>query len=98
MATAIPNLPQVEVDSLGDAVPVPLIRTQEDVTRWHRSRGFETYMLFLHRLNESVVGCMLGDERLADPSPVREHRSCQNRVPSEVAWCWLGDTQDDCCA
>lgn len=68
----LPHLPRVEIEGLGDAAPVPLIRTEQDVTQWHRSRGFQTYLLFLHRLNDSVVGCTLGDERLSGASPVRE--------------------------
>jgi serine/threonine-protein phosphatase 2A activator len=89
MATTLPDLPRVEVNSLGDAVPIPRIRTEEDVARWHRSRGFETYMLFLHRLNESVVGCMMGDEQLSDASPVREREKygCQICGSSETVRC-----------
>jgi serine/threonine-protein phosphatase 2A activator len=80
MGTTLPDLPQLEVAGMTDAVPVPLIRTEQDVARWHRSRGFETYILFLHRLNESVVGCMLENERLAGASPVREQRKYSSNL------------------
>ncbi|KAF8339771.1 uncharacterized protein EI90DRAFT_2990388, partial [Cantharellus anzutake] len=44
--------------------PVPLIRTDEDVSRWHRSKSYQEYLLFIQILNEAVVG-----QDLPDSSP-----------------------------
>lgn len=49
-------LPTISVGSLPPDPPVPLIKSEEDVTRWHLSSGFQMYALFVQRLNEAVAG------------------------------------------
>ncbi|KAH8118174.1 Phosphotyrosyl phosphatase activator [Phellopilus nigrolimitatus] len=46
---SIPNTDRLEAPSLK-------IRTEEDVTTWKSTKGYQNYMLFLRRLSESVVG------------------------------------------
>ncbi|KAH7906946.1 hypothetical protein BJ138DRAFT_1137764 [Hygrophoropsis aurantiaca] len=41
--------------------PEQKIRTESDVEAWKQSRGYGDYLLFLRRLNESVVGYQLSD-------------------------------------
>ncbi|KAF8311969.1 Phosphotyrosyl phosphatase activator [Clavulina sp. PMI_390] len=65
----LPSLPHVDLESL-PAPPSRIIRTEEDVERWHKSKGFNTYMLFLHRLNEAVSGRLLDDPLLASTSAI----------------------------
>lgn len=69
---ALPPLPQVDINKLPSTPPSTLIRTEEDVQRWHRSKGFSLYMLFLHRLNEAVAGHMSNDTNRPELSPVRD--------------------------
>ncbi|KAF9509784.1 hypothetical protein BS47DRAFT_126790 [Hydnum rufescens UP504] len=54
--STFPTLPKYPVASLPLAAPVPLIKSDTDVVRWHRSRGYQLFGLFLQRLNEAVVG------------------------------------------
>lgn len=70
---SLPLLPKVDVAALEKNVPPsPLIRTDDDVERWHRSRGFANYMLFLHRTSLAIEGSSLTDEDvLNDNTPVR---------------------------
>ena len=67
----LPELRAIAVESLDPAdVPVLRIRTDEDVLAWKRTRGYQDYGLFLRRLAESVVGCMLPHD-VPNPDQVR---------------------------
>lgn len=53
----LPALPHIPVAALSDVqTPSLKIRTDEDVERWKTTSGYKAYLLFLRRLNESVVG------------------------------------------
>jgi serine/threonine-protein phosphatase 2A activator len=60
----VPLPPHITLSSLPQPLtpPVPLIKTEEDVERWHRSKGYRDYCLFVQRLNEAVVGHGLPSE------------------------------------
>lgn len=53
----LPPLPKVSIPN-ADRLEAPSlkIRTEEDVTTWKSTKGYQNYMLFLRRLSESVVG------------------------------------------
>ena len=56
MSTQLPQLPKLgigDLDRLGSASL--RIRTDEDVLSWKATPGYQNYLLFLRRLNESVV-------------------------------------------
>lgn len=60
-ANDLASLPEISVASLSTEPPVPVIKTEEDVLRWHQSSGFHIYALFTQRLNEAIVGHRLGE-------------------------------------
>lgn len=51
------QVPAAELAKL--APPRQLIKTEDDVHAWKRTRGYQDYGLFLRRLSESVVGHVL---------------------------------------
>jgi len=56
-----PQLRAISLDniSLLGALPVARIKTDDDVERWKNKCCYHDYMIFLRRLNESVVGYYL---------------------------------------
>ena len=51
-------IPLSEVESLSE-VPTPKIKTDHDLEQWKSMQSYRDYILFLRRLNESVVGTSL---------------------------------------
>ena len=56
-----PQLRAISLDDISQlgALPIARIKTDDDVERWKNRRCYHDYMIFLRRLNESVVGCFL---------------------------------------
>ena len=53
----LPSLPTVTLeDAIRLDAPTLKIRTDADVDYWKSSKGYQNYLLFLHRLSEAVVG------------------------------------------
>ena len=67
------NFLQVNAGTLPSEPPTRLIHTEEDVARWHRSKGYQEYLLFIQVLNEAVVG-----HDLPDSSPSSHVRARSN--------------------
>ncbi|KAH7884885.1 hypothetical protein F5I97DRAFT_1938207 [Phlebopus sp. FC_14] len=49
-------LPEIPLSSITGDLPQTKIRTDDDVGTWKNTIGYHNYLLFLRRLNESVVG------------------------------------------
>jgi serine/threonine-protein phosphatase 2A activator len=62
-------LRQIELPIL-QGIPELKIRSDQDVEVWKSTRGYEDYLLFLHRLSESVVGYMLPPANIPKQSQV----------------------------
>ena len=57
MASRLPPLREIPFsDLLTKALPIPKIKTEEDVEIWKTTRSYSDLGLFLQRLNEAVVG------------------------------------------
>ncbi|KZS94207.1 Phosphotyrosyl phosphatase activator [Sistotremastrum niveocremeum HHB9708] len=54
----LPPLPELSTESLGP-LPTQLIRTDQDLLEWKKTKGYSNLTLFLSRLSESVVGYSL---------------------------------------
>ncbi|KAL5525897.1 hypothetical protein ACEPAG_7235 [Sanghuangporus baumii] len=53
----LPPLPEAKAeDTKKLEVPTLKIRTDADVESWKSTKGYQNYLLFLHRLSEAVVG------------------------------------------
>lgn len=60
MPRHLPSLRHIPVAHLtSTALPIPKIRTDNDIETWKTTRGYQDYALFLQRLNEAVVGVYL---------------------------------------
>lgn len=57
MSVSLREIPLAQLTRLDP--PVPKIHTENDILVWTQTRSFEDYSIFLHRLNESVVGYFL---------------------------------------
>jgi len=64
-----PILKHIELPIAQD-LPELKIRSDQDVEVWKSTRGYANYLLFLHRLSESVVGYMLPPTNLPEQSQV----------------------------
>lgn len=60
---ALPAPSEVNVEDAKKLdAPTHRIRMEDDVGTWKSTRGYQDYLLFLHRLSESVVGHSLPHE------------------------------------
>lgn len=72
--SSLPVLPEVRPEDFKQlSNPLLRIKTEEDVHIWKTTPGYQNYLLFLHRLSESVVGHTIPDSPVdkATLSPVR---------------------------
>lgn len=67
--TNLRPLRQVELP-IRQALPELKIQSDQDVELWKSTRGYADYLLFLHRLSESVVGYILPPTNLPKQSQV----------------------------
>jgi len=57
MVRQLPPLRDIPLsDVLNETLPIPRIKTEEDVEYWKTTRSYDDLGLFLQRLNEAVVG------------------------------------------
>ncbi|PFH46458.1 hypothetical protein AMATHDRAFT_69816 [Amanita thiersii Skay4041] len=61
MAQVIPELREIPLSTVAklSSVPEPRIKSDDDIDTWKTTMSYRDYSVFLHRLNESVVGCYL---------------------------------------
>ena len=63
MAPPLPPLSEITTqDASGLEMPANMIRMEDDVGVWKSTKGYQNYLLFLHRLSESSVGHFLSDD------------------------------------
>lgn len=55
--------------------PSRRIRMEDDVGLWKATRGYQNYLLFLHRLSESSVGHLFSDDARPEDSLLSKVRS-----------------------
>ena len=59
----LPALGEITAQTAKDLeLPAHKIRMEDDVGLWKSTRGYRNYLLFLHRLSDSVVGHFLPDD------------------------------------
>ncbi|TFK34526.1 hypothetical protein BDQ12DRAFT_636215 [Crucibulum laeve] len=61
MQNNLKNLRRVSLDQVSqlESLPQTRIRTDDDVKKWETTQSYKDYVIFLRRLNESVVGHFL---------------------------------------
>ena len=77
---SLPLLPEIPVERLSSLVPPQnRIRTEDDVLVWKTTKGYQNYLLFLRRLNESVVGRVL-PKHVEEAGEISVVRFCDTRL------------------
>ncbi len=63
---SLPEITSEQIRSLD--LPTLKIRSEADLVAWKSTTGYHSYLLFLHRLTDSVVGCEMPQAAEVNPS------------------------------